>query len=345
LDATENWWGSATGPTIATNPGGTGDTVIDDDGVVQYAPFLTTTTGGACPLLAPPAPPGPEVNAVIQVQTSPSYAGDPVLISSSQLTSSCGGGVSFETLQHASTVAPHTSPNSITVVLDGDGNATVVVTGVDCAPGSDVIEADLTVAPYLTETTTLDVEPPAVTATGVVGSPADEIETGDTAASGDSDVYVVFTVETDPVYAEQTVEISSSQLEDRCGGGWRWEPSAGVAIDQASTTTVATGTLDDDGNATFVFKGASCAAGSSAVIADVEAGSHPTYTSTYTIGSPVATMATTRMARSTTTRGTKQVRHHPKKPKKPKAGTPPAPSDPAAMTVTASPNPVMVTGS
>lgn len=40
LDATSNWWGSATGPTIASNPGGTGDTIVDPNAVVNYAGFL-----------------------------------------------------------------------------------------------------------------------------------------------------------------------------------------------------------------------------------------------------------------------------------------------------------------
>ena len=51
FNATNNWWGSATGPTIATNPGGTGDAIIDPDGVVTYVPFLTTLS------ICAPAPP------------------------------------------------------------------------------------------------------------------------------------------------------------------------------------------------------------------------------------------------------------------------------------------------
>lgn len=51
LDATNNWWGSPTGPTIGSNPGGTGDKIIDSDGVVTYKPFLTSRPPG-CP---PPA--------------------------------------------------------------------------------------------------------------------------------------------------------------------------------------------------------------------------------------------------------------------------------------------------
>jgi hypothetical protein len=40
----------------------------------------------------------------------------------------------------------------------------------------------------------------------------------------------------------------------------------------------ATTTLDDDGNAVFVFQGNSCAARDSQVIVDVETGTHDTFT-------------------------------------------------------------------
>ena len=183
------------------------------------------------------------------------------------------------------------------MVLDDDGNVTVVVDGTDCAAGTDLIEADMTGAPYLTATTSLVVLPPQVTTTGVAAYPSTEVETGNSPASGNSDVYTVFYVETDPTYAEQPVTITSPELENRCGQGWRWEPGTGTAIDQASGTTVATGTLDNDGNAVFVFKGASCAAGTSTVTADVDAGTHPTYTTTFTVGPPVVTAST--MAPST----------------------------------------------
>ena len=58
LNAESNWWGSASGPTIASNPGGTGDAIIDPDGVVDYSPFLTTNAATPC---APP-PVGPPTN-------------------------------------------------------------------------------------------------------------------------------------------------------------------------------------------------------------------------------------------------------------------------------------------
>lgn len=40
LDATNNWWGSVTGPTNMANPGGTGDTIVDPDSVSEFIPFL-----------------------------------------------------------------------------------------------------------------------------------------------------------------------------------------------------------------------------------------------------------------------------------------------------------------
>jgi hypothetical protein len=192
------------------------------------------------------------------------------------------------------------------VTLDNEGNATVIVVGTDCAPGSDLVEADLAVAPFYTATTWVTVNPPTVTPPGVYGQPqtngaAEEVETGDTQASGDSDVYAVFFVEENPVYAEQTVEIGSTQLQDRCQTGWEWFPSnANVPkapgtigysgpVTNTSTKTPST-VLDDDGNAAFVFKGSSCAAGPSVVVADILAGVLDTYTTTFTVEPPAPTI-------------------------------------------------------
>src|SRR5688572_23132499 len=44
LQATLNWWGNATGPTIASNPGGSGQAIIDPATQVIYAPFATVGT-------------------------------------------------------------------------------------------------------------------------------------------------------------------------------------------------------------------------------------------------------------------------------------------------------------
>jgi len=233
------------------------------------------------------------VIAVVQVETSPSFAGDPVDISSSQLAAACQGGVSLNLFPAAAT-------------LDNDGNATVYLYGTDCAPGPSVVEASLAVAPYYTALTTLNALPPVVTTPGVTVYPqtsgtvtGGEVETGDTGSFlGGSYVYAVFYFETDPVYAGQTVEISSPELQDRCGTEWDFVATpfssfnksygAGSTIYSSNTTVAAT--LDDDGNAVFVFQGASCAAGSSEVIADVEAGTHPTYVTTFNVLPPQPTI-------------------------------------------------------
>jgi hypothetical protein len=52
LHAENNWWGSPTGPTNTNNPGGTGDKVIDPDGVVVFFPYLTSTS--SCAAVGPP---------------------------------------------------------------------------------------------------------------------------------------------------------------------------------------------------------------------------------------------------------------------------------------------------
>jgi hypothetical protein len=272
-------------------------------------------SGGAAPLITVEVDPNPlvetgqsEVTAVVQVETNPQYAGDLVNIDSSQLEQACAS-LDFDTVNFATNQFDVTSPNNIEVALDDDGNVTVGMKGIDCAPGTDVVEADLDVAPFLTALTTLTVNPPVVTPEGLTGYPqtagqAEEVETGDTSTSGDSDVYAVFYVETSPVYAEQLVEIESPQLEASCLTGWVWIPGnqdgvgpggetgsgsvfgKGFDINGFSAATI----LDDDGNAVFMFKGTSCAASNSEVIADVLAGSHPTYVTSWTTEPPAPTI-------------------------------------------------------
>jgi hypothetical protein len=96
----------------------------------------------------------------------------------------------------------------------------------------------------------------------------------------------VFTVETSSRYSEQTVEIQSNELVDRCGGGSEWVTN----VDTFSDSTTATAVLDDNGNATFTFYGVSCATGTSTVLAQVEAGLHPKYMTTFKVKSPRSTI-------------------------------------------------------
>jgi hypothetical protein len=262
-------------------------------------------TGGGPGAMAVQVDPNPTIEtdqglvvAVIQVATSPSFAGDAVNISSSQLVAACGGSLFYLDFQQGGTpTSPTISLDTISAVLDADGNATVVVDNEGCTPGPDLIEADLEVAPFLTATTILTVDAPMVTAPGVVGYPktsggvVGEVATGDTNASGDSVIYGVFALESDPVNAEQTVEISSAQLESRCLGGWFWGGTSGSLTGTgANQAGPLQSTLDDDGNATFLFMGVSCAAGTSEVIADVLAGTDPTYTTAFVVSAPAPTI-------------------------------------------------------
>jgi hypothetical protein len=275
--------GSPTGSgSGSTGNGGTGGNTAPQI-TVTVAPNPLVETGQS------------EIHAVVEVETLPAFAGDVVSIDSSQLVSSCET-VSYESVRNG--LPPGTSPDAITTILDDDGNATVVVDGLNCAPGTSVVEADLQAAPYYTALAYLTANPPVVTAAGLTGYPNNETETGDTTtgnngASGNSDVYAVFYVEDNPVYAEQTVEIDSTQLDGRCGQGWLWEAgnggnnATGIGLNPGPEANT---TLDDDGNAVFVFKGLSCAAGPSEVIADVLAGTHDTFTFDYNILPPAPTI-------------------------------------------------------
>jgi hypothetical protein len=260
-----------------------------------------------------------EVHAVIQVEDA-SAADQTVSIDSTQLSASCGGTVTYSSLQGvtaggspgALTVTPSTFTNQIIMTLDDEGNATTVVSGTDCAPGTDIVEASLTKAPYTTiDTPTLTVQPPttvvtSITTGSVVANPGTEVETGDTPASGDSDVYAVFYVEGSPTWAEQEAEIGDIQLESSCLGGWIWEPgntafpnSGNESGIPSNTTGLQTtsghdpfATIDDNGNTEFTFMGISCAASTSTAIAEIAfnlVGNHPSATGSFTVNPPAVT--------------------------------------------------------
>jgi hypothetical protein len=260
------------------------------------------------------------VAVVCQVEANPTFAGSTVTISSGQLTAHCNGptpvitgtagrGIVIETLLNGTPVAPTQGVNTLTVVLDNDGNATVVVNGVNCSPGSALFEASMNAPPFATAVTKLIVQPPQVTPPGLHGFPANEVETGDGGAGqgqfGASDVYAVFYVEVNPVFAEQTVQIGSNELTARCGLGFRWEISSGALATTVTGTNPSpvgatgvvvsnpglptAGGIDNDGNAVFIFKGASCAAGKSTVIAEV-LNNGPTVSTQYNILPPAVTI-------------------------------------------------------
>jgi hypothetical protein len=240
------------------------------------------------------------IAVVIQVETSPSLAGATVDVTSSQLEATCSEFTGV--VQTGSTMGSYLydaflSPLVVPLVLDDDGNAAFALFGQECSPGSSIVEASLTTAPYYTAVATLTAEPPAVTPAGVFGFPSSSgAVTGGEVETGSSTIYAVFYIETDPVYAEQTAELSATQLADRCQtvNAWTGFPSGGLVIYATvgynGLYTSFPVPIDDDGNAVVIFAGSDCAAGSSVVTADVLAGTHPTYTTTFNVLPPQPTI-------------------------------------------------------
>lgn len=223
------------------------------------------------------------VAAVIQVTANPSLAEYPVTINASKLAASCKGDFSLATIQGGAPDSLVTASKEIGVTLDNDGNVTVVASGQNCAPGRRKIEAALDVEPFYTATASLKVKSPIVKQSGLLGEPqtngsTGEVETGDSETSGFSDVYALFYLETTAAYASQPAMVDFSQLAANCSGGWAVSPVTGkISGPNTNTDPEITSNLDGNGNAAFLFVGARCAATTSTVTADVEAGTDPTY--------------------------------------------------------------------
>ena len=230
----------------------------------------------------------PNLSAVIQISTSAIYDGSRVVVSSPELQAACAA-VSFETLQGGTPAAPTVGGGSLPVVVDADGNVTVVVDGIGCIPGRYTVLSAIP-AFGVNASTVISVNPPQITFPyRFAGYPANEVETGNTTASGHSDVYTVFIISTSPAYAEDTATISAASLANHCKAGTRWE-SNGTGSPFVNSAT-ATATIDNDGNASFVFKGASCAGGKNKVTLTVATGGkrNPKYSTSYVIVPPAIT--------------------------------------------------------
>ncbi len=264
----------------------------------------TGGTGGTPPNIIVSVSPDPvqevgssEIDVVVQVEALAIFANQKVDISSQQLSLDCltlvwrssADGIPSDQISIGAN-----APGVTGVILDNDGNATVEVQGEDCAPGANLVEADLNAAPYTTATATLTATPPEVTPPQTItASPNPEVETGDDvgAPNIESQVYVNFLIEESPVYAEQLVDVTSNQLTDRCEPGktlWSSTPGLGGGGVLLGTTGV-TAVLDNDGNAVVTFEGISCAAGDSLVEADLVGGTGDTFTTTFTIKPPAVT--------------------------------------------------------
>jgi hypothetical protein len=150
---------------------------------LEVPPFTTVTTGFT---VLPPRPTEPgvfatpeskvegevfsDVATIVQVEFPPVFAEEPVNINASQLYARCHEyrKLAFVEMTESGpelVAGPERSPvEEITVWLDNDGNAFVVLLGgPSCAAGTSLIEASLENAPYTTYTTDFTIEPPRPT--------------------------------------------------------------------------------------------------------------------------------------------------------------------------------------
>jgi hypothetical protein len=263
----------------AAGGGATGGTGTAPNIIVSVAPNSVQEVGTS------------EVDAIVQVSAQTIFANQTVDISSQQLFLDC---LTLDWFSSAGNIPSELIGRDVAgvtgVILDNDGNATVEIQGEDCAPGKDLVEADLAAAPYTTATATLTALPPGTTPEpSITAFPNPEVETGDGApGNAESQVYTEFLIEENPVYAEQTVDVTSAQLTNRCEPGktlWSSTPGVGgggTLIGNDGVTAV----LDNDGNAVVTFEGISCAAGASLVDAELVGGTGDSFITNFVINPP-----------------------------------------------------------
>jgi hypothetical protein len=218
---------------------------------------------------------------IITVECQPTFSEQAVEIYTPQLSNACQGQLMWYSV---TTTTASGNGDAFDVRLDDDGNATAVVLGgPSCAASSDLIEADLTVAPYATATTQVQIAPPVSTQPAVWAFPASQVEDATT-----SSVATVFYVEFPSVYAEHQVEISDDELYDSCAGHITWILPNSTTLHYGESVTT---TLDDNGNAFVVaLAGPSCASGSTLVEADLTGPPYATLTNQFTVLSPRVTV-------------------------------------------------------
>ena len=105
-----------------------------------------------------------EVGTVVEVEFPPVYAEQLVNINARELFNRCQGLPKLVWIGPDAKVLAEDTPEVSKVKLDNDGNAFVVLLGVNsCAAGPSLIEASLENAPYTTYTTIFTVVPPIPT--------------------------------------------------------------------------------------------------------------------------------------------------------------------------------------
>ncbi len=223
------------------------------------------------------------ITDIVEVECDPTYAGTLVEFSSQELVERCHG-ISWSSTTIGAKLEP--SMNTITVPLDNDGAATVVLLpSGPCAPGESLITADLLSAPNTTVATGFTVLPPRPTEVGVFAIPSSAVESDTT-----SSVATIIQVEFPPEYAENLVSINLRQLYAKCRFPhiWWFGPSSEEWVNNQSFYTVM---LDNDGTAfALVVGGQSCSAGKVLVEASLEEAPYTTVTTEFEIKPPEPTL-------------------------------------------------------
>jgi hypothetical protein len=221
---------------------------------------------------------------ILTVECKPVFAEQKVEINAQQLSNACHNTLSWYSATGTDGTAPGTGVGpTFDVYLDNDGNATAVVWGgPSCAATRDLVTADLTVAPYTTVKTHVQILAPVTTPASVHAYPSSEVEDATT-----SSVATIFYAEFPSVYAEDPVEFSDSQLAARCTGGVTWVGPEEVVLGTGNSVTT---TLDDNGNAWVVaLAGPSCASGETLGQADLVNPTYRTLTTHFQVLSPRVT--------------------------------------------------------
>jgi hypothetical protein len=109
-----------------------------------------------------------------------------------------------------------------------------------------------------------------------------------------SSVADIIEVECLEEYAGSKVKVADQELWERCKNAAgehlvSWTVPPATPAEFADTSAEAEGTLDNDGNVTFVVWGTNCAKGETLVTADLEAGKHPTVFTTFEVTPPKVT--------------------------------------------------------
>ena len=217
------------------------------------------------------------VGDVIEVSCDPyTYSqGATVTVTASQLYSRCNGDVTWYVPGEEGYGDDNSySSRSITLKLDGDGNANVgLIAGPHCMAGGSLITVDENESPYETYITEFKVLPSEKTPQGLTILTAAEVPGTQVEDAETSSVVAIAQVEFEGTNgSEKKVRIGANQLYNRCQRGDRLEfvredrseaEGSGELLDAVET--------DNNGNGFVLLLGeSSCAEGLSKIEADLE---------------------------------------------------------------------------